>query len=52
MVGGKNIQENIARAFPVIGLAKNFKSINKTPSVGLKLRRRDFKSVKDLDLEV
>jgi hypothetical protein len=52
MVRGKNIQKEIARAFPVVGPAKNFKSIEKTPSVGVKLSKRDFKSVEDLDLEV
>jgi hypothetical protein len=37
MVGSKNIQEEIARAFLVIGPAKNLKSIDETPSVGVNL---------------
>jgi hypothetical protein len=37
MIGGKNIQEEIAGAFPVIGPTKNLKSIDETPSVGVNL---------------
>jgi hypothetical protein len=37
MVGGKQIQEEIARALPIIGPPKNLKGINETPSIGVKL---------------
>jgi hypothetical protein len=52
MVRHEKIYEKVAGDLPVFCLAKYLKRIDKSPSVWVELRRRDFKSVEDLDLKV
>jgi hypothetical protein len=51
VIGGKKVQEKVAGALPIVGPAEYFEGVDKTPGVGVNLRRSNIKSVENFDLE-
>ena len=52
MVRLEKVQEKIAGNLPIVRLVEDFKGINKTPSIWVKLGRSDIKPVHNLELEI